>query len=80
MMWSETDVSFGPKDHLETELSNWNLPFVVKLLIGNHKVTKTLIDNEASLNIITRKMFIEMGLSLSDLTSVHNILHGVIPG
>jgi hypothetical protein len=80
MMWSKTDVSFGPKDHLETELSNWNLPFVVKLPIGNHKVTKTLIDNEASLNIITRKMFIEMGLSLSDLTSVHNILHGVIPG
>jgi hypothetical protein len=30
----DTDISFAPEDHLETELSNRNLPFVVKLLIG----------------------------------------------
>jgi hypothetical protein len=34
MMWSEIDISFRHEDHPETELSNWNLPFVVKLLIG----------------------------------------------
>jgi hypothetical protein len=38
MKWSEVDISFGPEDHPMTELSNQNLPFVVKLLIGRHKV------------------------------------------
>jgi hypothetical protein len=64
----------------EIELSNQNLPFVVKLSIGKHKVSKTLIDNGASLNLITRKTIIEMGLSMSDLTPVHDTFHGVIPG
>jgi hypothetical protein len=51
---------------------------VVKLLIGWHKVAKTLIDNGASLNLIMRKTFIEMGLNLADLTSVHDTFHVVI--
>jgi hypothetical protein len=38
MKWSDTNISFGPEDHLETELSNQNLPFVVKLPIRRHKV------------------------------------------
>jgi hypothetical protein len=41
---------------------------------------KTLIDNQASLNLIMRKTFIEMGLNLSDLTPDHNTFHSVIPG
>jgi hypothetical protein len=69
-----------PEDHEEIELSNQNFPFVVKLLIGHHKVAKTLIDNDASLNLIMRKTFIEMGINLSDLTPVHDTFHGVIPG
>jgi hypothetical protein len=68
MKWSKVDISFGPEDHPTTELSNRNFPFVVKLLIGRHKVAKTLIDNGASLNLIMRKTFIEMGLNLTDLT------------
>jgi hypothetical protein len=56
------------------------LPFVVKLLIGCHKVAKTLIENGVSLNLIMRKTFIEMGLNLSELTPVHDTFHGVIPG
>jgi hypothetical protein len=32
--WSNTDISFRPGDHPEIELSNQNLPFVVKLPIG----------------------------------------------
>jgi hypothetical protein len=61
---SDIDISFRPEDHPQTELSNQNLPFVVKLPIRRHKVAKTLIDNGASLNLIMRRMFIEMGLSL----------------
>jgi hypothetical protein len=80
MRWSKTDILFGPKDHPEIELSNRNLPFMVKFLIGRHKVAKTLIDNGASLNLVMRKTFIEMGLNLSDLTLVHDTFHGVIPG
>jgi hypothetical protein len=53
---------------------------MVKLPIGRYKVAKTLFDNGASLDLIMRKTFIEMGLNLKDLTPVHDTFHGVIPG
>jgi hypothetical protein len=53
---------------------------MVKFLIGCHKVAKTLIDNGASLNLIMRMTFSEMGLNLSDLTPVHDTFHDVILG
>jgi hypothetical protein len=68
MRWSDNYITFGPEDHPITELSERNLPLVVKILIGRHKVAKTLIDSGASLNLIMRKIFIKMGLKLSDLT------------
>jgi hypothetical protein len=75
MKWSDVDISFGLEDHLETELSERNLPFIIKLPIERHKV-----DNEASLNLIMRKTFFEMRLNLLDLTPVHDTFHGFIPG
>jgi hypothetical protein len=80
MKWSEDDISFRPEDHPMTKLSNQNLPFMVKLPIGQHKVAKTLIDNGSSLNVIMRKTFIEMGLKLADLTPMHDIFHDIVPG
>jgi hypothetical protein len=80
MKWSDIDISFGLEDNPEMKLSQRNLPFVVKLLIGRHKVVKTLIDNGASLNIIMRKTFIEMCLNLKDLTPIHDTFHRVILG
>jgi hypothetical protein len=80
MKWTDMHISFRPEDHPETKLSERNLPFVVKLPIRRHKVAKTLIDNGASLNLIMRKTFIEMGSNLKDLTPVHNTFHGVILG
>jgi hypothetical protein len=62
------------------ELSNRNLPFVVKLPIERHKVVRNLIDNRALLNLIMRKTFIEMGLNLVYLTLVHVTFHDVISG
>jgi hypothetical protein len=80
MRWSDDYISFRPEDHLDTELSERNLPLVVKILIGRHKVAKTLIDSGASLNLMMRKTFIEIGLKLSNLTLVHDTFHGIIPG
>jgi hypothetical protein len=68
MRWSDDYISFGPEDHSDMELSERNLPFIIKIPIGRHKVAKTLIDIGASLNLMMRKTFIEMGLNLSDLT------------
>jgi hypothetical protein len=45
MRWSDVAISFGPEDHLDTEPSDRNLPFIVKILIGWHKVAKNLIDS-----------------------------------
>jgi hypothetical protein len=80
MKWSKTDISFGLEDHPKRKLSNRNLPFMVKLPIGWNKVANTQVDNGSSFNLIMRKMFIEMGLSLSDLAPVHVTFHSVISG
>jgi hypothetical protein len=80
MKWSDDYITFGPEDHPVMELSERNLPLIVKIPIGQHKVAKTLIDSGASLNLIMRRTFIELGLNLSDLTPIHDTFHGVIPG
>jgi hypothetical protein len=80
MRWSDIDISFGPEDYLDAELSSRNLPFIVKIPIGCCKVDKTLIDSGASLNLMMRKTFIEMDLNLADLTPVHDTFYGIIPG
>jgi hypothetical protein len=80
MRWSDIDISFRPEDHPNVELSERNLSFVIKIPIGRHKVVKTLINSGASLNLMMRKTFIEMGLNLADLTPVHDTFHGIIPG
>jgi hypothetical protein len=68
MRWSNDYTSFGPEDHLDTKLFDRNFSLIVKILIGQHKVAKTLIDSGASLNLLMRKTFIEMGPKLSDWT------------
>jgi hypothetical protein len=80
MRWFDIEISFGPRDHPNIELSVRNLSFVVKLPIGRHNVAKTLVDNGASLNLIMRKTFIEIGLNLKDLIYVHDMFHEIIPG
>jgi hypothetical protein len=79
MRWSDVDISFRLEDHPDVELSDRNLSVVVKIPIGCHKVAKTLIDSAASLNLMMRKTFIEMGLKLADLTPVHDTFHEIIP-
>jgi hypothetical protein len=73
---SDSGTSFRPEDHPDTELSDRNLPFIVKISIGRHKVAKTLIDSGASLNLMMRKTLIEMGLNLAELTPMHDTFHG----
>jgi hypothetical protein len=80
MKWSKDYITFRPEGHPIMELSERNLPLIVKIPIRRHKVAKTLIDIGASLNLLMRKTFIEMGLKLSDLTHVHDTFHGIIPG
>jgi hypothetical protein len=80
MRWSDVDISFRPEDQPDTELSNRNLPFVVKIPNGRHKVAKTLLDNGTSMNLMMRKIFIEMGLNLAEFTPVYDTFHGIIPG
>jgi hypothetical protein len=78
--WFDVDISFRPEDHPITELSDRNLPFIIKISIGQHRVAKTMIDSGASLNLLMRRTFIEMGLSLADLTPVQDTFHGIILG
>jgi hypothetical protein len=80
MRWSDIDISFGPENHLDTELSDRNSPFIVKISIGRHKVVKTLIDSGASLNLMMMKTFIEMGLNLADLTPCMTLSMGSSQG
>jgi hypothetical protein len=79
MRSSDVDISFGPQDHPDIEPFDRNLLFMVKLSIGRHKVANTMVNNEASLNLIMRKTFIQKGLNLEDLTPVRDTFHGIIP-
>jgi hypothetical protein len=63
MRWFDIDISFKSEDHPDMELSDRNLPFIIKILIRCHKVAKTLIDSGASLNLVLRKTFIKIGLN-----------------
>jgi hypothetical protein len=78
--WSDVGISFGVEDHSDTDLSDRNLPFMVEISIKQHKVTKTLIDNGAPLNLMMRKAFIEMDINLAELTPVLDTFHRIIPG
>jgi hypothetical protein len=80
MRWSNADISFGLEDHPGIEVSDRNLPFIIKIPIRRHKVATTLIDSGASLNLMMRKTFIELGLNLAELTPVHDTFHGIILG
>jgi hypothetical protein len=80
MRWSDVGISFRPENHPDTELSDRNLSFVVKISIEPHKVAKTLIDCGASLNLMMRKTFIVMGLNLVELTPVHDTIMGPSQG
>jgi hypothetical protein len=79
MKWSDVSISFQLEDHLDIELFERNLPFMVKIPIGWHRVAKTLNDNGASLSLMM-KTFNEMGLNLAELTPVHNTFHRIILG
>jgi hypothetical protein len=80
MKWSDVGISFGPEDHPDMDLSDKNLPFMIKIPIRWHKVAKILIDSGASLNLMMRKTFIKMGLNLTELTPVLDTFHGIITG
>jgi hypothetical protein len=80
MRWSDANISFRREDQPDTELSDRNLPFVVKIPNKRHNVAKTLIDSGASLNLMMRKTFIEMGLNFTELTPVHDTFYEIIPG
>jgi hypothetical protein len=80
MKWSNDYITFGPEDHPIMELSERNLLLIIKIPIGQHKVAKILTDSGASLNLIMRSTFIDMGLNLPDLTPIHDTFYGVIPG
>jgi hypothetical protein len=78
MKWSEMDIMFSPSDNPKIEMFDRNLSFMVKILICQHKVAKTLIDNGSALNLIMTYTIIEMGLNLIDLEIVKDTFHGVI--
>jgi hypothetical protein len=80
MRWSDIDISFGPEDHLDVELSDRNLPFIIKIPTWRHKVAKTLIDSGALLNLMMSNTFIKMGLNLADLTPCMTLFMGSSQG
>jgi hypothetical protein len=79
---AEINVIFGGSMTITSKTQGKKLQreIIVKISIGRHKVAKTLVDIGASLNLMMGKIFIEMGLKLSDLTTVHDTFHRIIQG
>jgi hypothetical protein len=73
-------AALGPRISFSSDFAVEPPPPLVKIPIGRHRVAKTMIDSGASLNLLMSRTFIEMGLSLADLTPVQDTFHGIIPG
>jgi hypothetical protein len=78
--WSDKPITFDQNDHPDRVPSPGKYPLVVDPVIGNVRLTKVLMDEGSSLNIIYAET---LGLLRIDLTSVRAgaaPFHGIIPG
>ena len=57
LRWAKQIIAFDPKDQLRCTTAPGTLPMLCTPPIGNVRMTKTLIDGGAGLNILSVKIF-----------------------
>ncbi|KAI4996159.1 hypothetical protein ZWY2020_041300 [Hordeum vulgare] len=67
--WSQATITFYSSDQLRCSFKAGNLPMMCTRTISNVLVTKTLIDSEAGLNVLSVKTFEKLQLPYEQLLS-----------
>jgi hypothetical protein len=78
--WSNKPISYDQGDHPDRVPSPGRYPLVVDPVIGNARLTKVLMDEGSSLNIIYVETLGLLGIDLSTIWAGAAPFHGIIPG
>jgi hypothetical protein len=78
--WSGKPITFDRDDHPDRVPSPGKYPLVVDLVIGNVRLTKVLMDEGSSLNIIYADTLGLLRIDLSSIRAGAAPFHGIIPG
>jgi hypothetical protein len=78
--WSNKPITFDQGDHSNCVPSPRRYPLVVDTIIGNARLTKVLMDEGSSLNIIYAKTLGLLGIDLSMIRADAAPFHGIVPG
>lgn len=67
LKWSHVPITFNLDDHHDRNLGSGVLPHVVSPVISNMTVTKMLVDNGASLNLLSTTLVEKLQLPLEEM-------------
>jgi hypothetical protein len=78
--WSDKPITFDQGDHPDCVPSRGRYPLVVDPVISNARLTKVLMDEGSSLNIIYAETLGLLGVDLSTIWAGATPFHGIVPG
>jgi hypothetical protein len=78
--WFDKPITFDQGDHPDRVPSPGKYPLVVDPVIGNVRLTKVLMDEGSSLNIIYAETLELLQIDLSSVRAGAAPFHGIIPG
>jgi hypothetical protein len=78
--WSDKPITFDQGDHPDCVPSPGRYSLVVDPVIGNAKLTKVLMDEGSSLNIIYAETLGLLGIDLSTIRAGAAPFHRIVPG
>ena len=80
LRWSESAITFDRTDHPDTVPHPGRYPLVVNLIVGPKRLTKVLMDEGSSHNIMYAKTLNKMGVDRTNLHPTRAPFHGIVPG
>jgi hypothetical protein len=78
--WSDKPITFDQGDHPDYVPSPGRYPLVVDPVIDNARLSKVLMDEGSSLNIIYAETLGLLGIDLSTIRAGAAPFHGIVPG
>jgi hypothetical protein len=78
--WSDKPITFDQGDHPDYVPNPGRYPLIVDPIIGNVRLSKVLMDEGSSLNIIYAETLGLLGVDLSTIRPGVAPFHGIVPG
>jgi hypothetical protein len=80
LKWSEVQITFDRKDHLDTVPHPGSYSLVAAPLFKTRRIHKVLMDGGRGINVLYTSTLDEMGILRSALRPSMAPFHGVVPG